>query len=433
VKRIGTLQKLHRLRETARWGRTVVGRVQRFAVGWRALTLLVIVLCSTVLSGCYDYMEVSDMNIVVALGIDEMEDGQVRVTAQMVNPASVPSAGGQESGGGATVQPFTIHEETAPSMEEAMERLSYHVPHKAYLAHNTLMVFGESYARHGIDRVFDFVMRNRYFRPTQLWVVTQGRAHDVLTASTDPEPLNAFGIRDLIQQSRATTPLLDSEKFKVVNQYLDPSQTPVLVLVNLRSDGKPMITGTALLRGGKLADTLDLEETQALAWLSGNTRQTIIRMPCPKHRGEGGTTLRILRALTHVKPRFDGGVPHFIVGVDVRAEIDRLCPKQKLDESAWIQMEQMTEKDMRRQMHRLLVRLQSKQLDACQFGTRIFETDPKRWRQISDRWPSEFAQAKVDLRVHVHLVRSGLNTSNPENASSPASLPPAAGMEGTKS
>lgn len=393
----------------------------------RKLTaILMTAFCSMLLPGCFDLTEVDDINIVTALGIDQIDNGLVRLTAQLVNPANVPAAGG---GGGATptVQPFSVREETGNSLEEALEKFKFDLPHELYLAHNSLIVFGSAYAKEGLDRAMDFLERQRDLRRTELFVVTPGTAWDVLSAQTDPEPLNAFGIRALVEQSGRMFELADSTQLKVMKEYLSPSQAPVLALVGLDPLDHPVMKGVAMFRGTKFTDVLTMNETKALAWLVGDTRQLEIHLPCDAPKGGVGTTVRLLESHTDVAPQFRNNRVNFQVTVNARGEIVRLCPNERLSEKTYKQLENKFAKQMEREMQAVVAKLQSDGVDACQYGTRLFMKDPKRWRKISQRWPESFASAEVKCNVRVQILRSDLSSSTPESAVSRSGLPPQAG------
>ncbi|WP_029423559.1 Ger(x)C family spore germination protein [Alicyclobacillus macrosporangiidus] len=387
---------------------------------------LVISIGSLSLPGCFDIQEVDDMNIVIALGIDRTDNGLVRVTAQIVNPNAVPSAGGGQSGSGGG-QPFLIRDETGSSIEEAVERFKEDVPHRMYLAHNTLVVFGSDYAKQGIDRAFDYFERNRYFRRNQLFLVTPGQARDVLSAPSDPEPLNALGLRDLVEQVGEMFRVVDSGQLEVMREYLSPSQAPVLSLVDRDASGHLLMKGVAVFRGAKMADVLTVEETKALAWLMGDTRQVAILLPCDGKDNGVGSAVRLLVSHTKVIPQFGNDGVSFLVKVQARAEIERLCPYERLSEKTYKKYEQETAEYMERQMQAVMTKLQSDGVDACQFGTRLFIENPRRWRQISQQWPDYFARAQVKFNVRVHITRTALSSNTPESAASRSGLAPPAG------
>jgi spore germination protein KC len=393
---------------------------------------LAVSLNSLLLPGCFDIQEVEDMNIVTAIGIDQTDDGLVRVTAQLVNPANVPSAGGGVSGSSGTARSFIIREETGASIEEAVDKFNLNVPHEMYLAHNSLILFGYNYAKHGIDRAFDYMERNRYLRRTQLLLVTSGTANDVLSAPTDPEPLNALGIRSLVEQSGDMVRLAKSDQMQVIKEYLLPSHSPVLSLVDLDPLDHPVMKGVAVFRGSKVADVLTMEETKALGWLVGDTRQADVHLPCddPVDGVETAvrlTAVRLFNSHTEVVPQLRNNQLSFLVTVNARAEVERLCPHEQMNEETYKQLENKTAEHMKREMQAVVAKLQSDGADACQFGTRLFMKDPRHWRQLSRDWPKYFAAAQVNCNVRVQILRTGLSTSAPGTMASQSGLAPQAG------
>ncbi|MCL6632808.1 MAG: Ger(x)C family spore germination protein [Alicyclobacillus herbarius] len=382
---------------------------------------------SLLLPGCFDLQEVDDMNIVIALGIDRTANGLVRVTAQLVNPEAVPTAGGGDSGSAGGVRSFLIREETGRFIEEAVEKFKADVPHGMYLAHNTLVVFGSDYAKQGIDRGLDYFERTRYFRRNQLLVATSGQARDVLSASSDPEPLNALGVRAVVEQIGEMFRVVNSAQLQVMKEYLSPSQAPVLSLVDRDASGHLFMKGVALFRGAKMVDVLTVDETKGLAWLMMDTRQVVIPLPCDG-KGDGvGRAVRLLGSRTKVIPQFGNDGVSFLVKVQARGEIDRLCPHDQLNEKTYQQLEQETAEYMERQMQAVVTKLQSDGVDACQFGTRLFIEDPRQWRKISQQWSDYFAHAKVKCNVRVHITRTALSSNTPESAASRSGLAPLAG------
>ncbi len=397
---------------------------------WRMLrkvvAAFVVSLGSLLLPGC-DIAEVDDLNVVVALGIDQTDNGLVKVTAQLVNPATVPSAGGGESSRGAAGRAFLVREETGSSIEETVEKFNQEVPHHMYLAHNTLVVFGNAYAQHGIERAFDYLERDRYFRRNELFVVTSGTAEDLLSASTAPEPLNALGIRALVQQTAETLHIANSEQQQVMQEYLSPSQAPVVSLIDLDPANHPVMKGVAVFRGTKMADTLTMDETKALAWLLGNTHQVEIHLPCDGHSSNVETTLRLTSSNTQVVPQFRNNGVRFLVSVRAQAEIERLCPYERMSEKTNKELEKKTADYMEREIQAVVAKLQSDGVDACEFGNRLFTKNPRYWRQISQSWPDDFAAAQVTCNVRVHVFRSSLSSGTPESTVSQSGLAPPAG------
>ena len=87
-----------------------------------------------------------------------------------------------------------------------------------------------------------------------------------------------------------------------MQEYLSPSQAPILSLVDLDPADHPVMKGVGMFRGTKMADVLTMDETKALAWLLGNTRQLEIHLPCDGRDSNAQTTIRLIEFTTRSRP-----------------------------------------------------------------------------------------------------------------------------------
>jgi spore germination protein KC len=89
------------------------------------IILLVAVLPLLSLSGCWNRQEVTDIAIIVALGIDKNEEDDFLVSVQVLNPGEVASSVG---GGSGYDSPVTTYSADGKLLFEAMNKLTKQVP-----------------------------------------------------------------------------------------------------------------------------------------------------------------------------------------------------------------------------------------------------------------------------------------------------------------
>ena len=70
--------------------------------------LAILFMLSILLPGCWDNTDLTDINIVTALGIDKDEDGKIIVTVQVVEPAAVPLTSSSNGGGAGQTKPVSV-------------------------------------------------------------------------------------------------------------------------------------------------------------------------------------------------------------------------------------------------------------------------------------------------------------------------------------
>ncbi|MDI3327877.1 MAG: Ger(x)C family spore germination protein [Alicyclobacillaceae bacterium] len=407
-----------------------MGRPPGIRLPFRSFLWMPLLLCPVLLSGCWDRVEVSELAIMVGLGIDQAPDG-VEVTAQVIHVASQAGQGGGNSQGGTSQgiqQPYLNFQERGATLQEAMHRFYRSFPRRLFVAHNTVVVFGRKYAEQGFDRALDYLERERSFRRSQMFVVTSGSARDLLSARTGLERLTARGIRELIDQQRDTSMTETSIELRVIDQLLSPSGTVAMSWVD--PDGnRARVKGVGLFRGGRLVDLVPLREARGLMWLLGRAGRAQIDLPCngPSSKGQK-ITVRLLATRVDIDPVPGPDGPLFRVRLQGDGEVEALCPGETPSPEAFRRWGELAAREIRKEMEQAMERLKEKRVDAVQFGTRIFRKDPAWWRTIARRWPDLFPACRVEYDIDIHLLRSGMISHSPQTDYTPENHPPRRGQ-----
>ncbi|WDL96067.1 Ger(x)C family spore germination protein [Alicyclobacillus sp. ALC3] len=391
-------------------------------------TLLLLISFAAV--GCKDLQEVDALNLVLAVGIDQTPDQRVRVSVEVVDPTG---ARGQASGGGGKRQSATfVREQSGETVEQAIDKFDENVARKLFLSHNSVVVFGKTYADHGIDRALDYLERNRSLRRNQLFVVTDGTAADLLNASGKPELYAAVAIRALVDQGVKKGVAVNSTQLRVIREYLRPSHSPTIAYVT-SADSHICQCGVGLFDGGQYKGHVVSRDAQALLLFIQDTEQTEVVLPCEDAKSsqtDVGDTFRMLSTHTDVVPIVHGRDVQFLVRVRGRAEVERLCPGSRPTTASYQKWESNLASDMQHRMQNMFEQLQKTDVDSVQFGDVLFERQPTAWRQVASQWKTIFPTIKVKYDIQIQLLRNGLASKSPDTEYSPQGLPPSSGQGG---
>lgn len=135
-------------------------------------------------AGCWDRLEINDLALVMATGLDEAEDGQVKLSVQIFVPkkaGDTPNVGGdQASGGGGGGSQTIVKEATGISVADAVSRLQTMMSRRLTWEHDEVFIFGEKRAAHGIEEDMDYLLRSRQTRERANLFVSEGMAIDAL-------------------------------------------------------------------------------------------------------------------------------------------------------------------------------------------------------------------------------------------------------------
>ncbi|RIV17156.1 hypothetical protein D2Q93_15920, partial [Alicyclobacillaceae bacterium I2511] len=368
--------------------------------------------------------------MVLALGIDQLPTQKVRVTAELVR---VQQQSGQQGKSTAAEATLTRAEEGV-TVEQAIQFFEQQVPQHLFLPDNTLVVFGASYARQGVNRALDYLERERSFRRKEWLILTDGSAQDLLKADPTLGSVNALAVRKLVEQATAQSTTVNSEQLHFMRQFLAPSQTPLMARVDVDAKGRPLPNGVGICPQGKWVDSLNPEESQMVNLLLGKAEQMTITLPAAassetqstgdpnnatpsndapstntRISADMGTTVQVLFSKTRMTPHLSPQGPvSFTVQVYNQAELSRLPPGSQLSPDSVKKLEGQLEAVVTNRLTKLLAHLQSQGEDAAQLGTLLYRTHPHQWQHLASRWPQVYRHSSFQVRVKFHLLRTGL-------------------------
>ena len=160
------------------------------------MMLLFLVLTSLLLSGCWSKRELNELGIVVALGIDKVDD-DYEVSIQVVDPSEISSK--QPSSGRS---PVVTYHAKGKSVFEAIRRMTTLTPRKPYFSHLQIVVIGEELAKEGLNEPLDFIARDHEFRNDFDVIVShEATAKEVLNVLTPIEKMPANKLLNSIKVS----------------------------------------------------------------------------------------------------------------------------------------------------------------------------------------------------------------------------------------
>ncbi|MGE7918086.1 Ger(x)C family spore germination protein [Viridibacillus sp. NPDC093762] len=386
----------------------------------KRITIIIFLLSLTLLlNGCWSKRELNELAIVMALGIDKIDD-EFEVSMQIVNPSeiSTKNTGGKNS-------PAVTYHAKGKSLFEAARRMTTIMPRKPYMSHLQMLVIGKELAAEGIKQSLDFLSRDHEIRNDFYVVVAdQSTAKEVLNVLTPIEKVPATKLKNSnegSQKSWATTSIIQLDK--LINNLSSDGKSTVLSTIEIVGDTKlgidqtnveriktPVLleyTGLSVFKEDKLVGKLNEEESQGYNFLKDELKSTIEIMSCPKG---GKLSTEIIKSKTKVKGKIINGSPSIDVTINVDQNVGEIECDIDLSKIKTMHMiNKSTSKLIKGKIKKSLDSIQKKyQADVVGFGEAIHRADPKEWKKIKGNWESLFPELKVNVKVKVNT--RGLGT-----------------------
>ncbi|MEI2283079.1 MULTISPECIES: Ger(x)C family spore germination protein [Paenibacillus] len=385
----------------------------RFLTKYRAVISLI--LCTSLLTGCWDREEINDVAFVIGIAADK-EGDEYRSSLQIALPGQ-SGASGSEGGGGGTNgdKPWFILSNTDRTLRGTTLKGQKSLSRRIYYAHRRTILIGEELARDGVAPMLDLFTRYPLNRLSALPVVTRGEAHKVMDTDAPIEKFPSEMVRELcflnMRNPRSLKTFIDS----ILDEGVDPFLPIASVSDSVPEGWKGAVTnikldGLAIFKKDKLVGMMDKAPADALILAMGEANEPEVMIKAP--RGKGDMFIKLNENNSSLHPKIVNGkvsvtIQMYAKGVLVDNESDYGDRREKeilnLNEAVHRKIKEDIEEGVR------LVQKKFK-ADIIGIGRSIHRQLPKEWDKIKDRW--EFLYPEVQVTVDPHVIIENVGVVN---------------------
>lgn len=414
---------------------------------------LLITLMPLIITGCWDKRELEDQAFILTIGIDKGKQDQLLVTFRIAIPSK--SGLGQGGGGGGGGGQGSIAEQAsllttieAPSVTAATVLASGFVNREISLLHTKAIVIGETFARDGVGRVLSLLSRYRELRRNVFVCVAQGKAYEFikenrpdleksyakwwegikmmeLTEGSHPGTLFHDFITDAAREDKEATMIYlatnkKSQNIKPENLKFPPAFENGELKVKAgeipRVQGNPAEhMGTAVFKGDKMVDVLDLTETNSLLMLTGEFKRThyIIADPAAKHTF---ISLEVKQgSLPNIKVSVKGDSVSIVEKVHLEGDLIGVQSPEDYGSNpkAMEKLNTIVSHVIETRIKSLIKKEQALGTDTVGFGRYVKRHFLTTENWINYNWLNRFKDADISVKVNFQLRRTGMQGKQP--------------------
>jgi spore germination protein KC len=363
------------------------------------------------LTGCWNRVEINDIAIVTAIGLDLVEDDQLRLTLQVAVPSKLVTGGTGGSSGKSTI----VISETGASVSEAYRNIQGKLSRRIFFSQSRVLLIGEDLAKKGVFHIIDFHTRYAEPRINSFIMFTKGKASKIINSMPKFESVSAEEMRELAKMSVGLKIYVRDFLNMLLTDGIEPfaSQFTLKPLeVSTKKSGETQaVNGIAVFKGDKLVGWMDEVETRGLLWLRNEIKTGIITIKVPEEKGGGNISMEIVRGETNIVPILKQG--KLKLDVDVVTELSVIENDSKLnlfEKKVIEEIQTYSEEKISKRIEMIVEKAQKEYAsDIFGFGQSVYKKYPKQWNtHYKKNWENEFAQTKVTIHSKAFVRRIGL-------------------------
>ncbi|MBB6021712.1 spore germination protein KC [Paenibacillus sp. JGP012] len=386
----------------------------------RAKLLVLPFLSLLLLTGCWNYRELNNLALALAIGIDKVPDRDTyRYSFQIVNAREI--AGGKTG----QVVPVVVYSSEGQTLLEAARKASKKVPRRLNVQHVRILIIGEETAKKGIESLFDFMERDAEPRlPTKVFIAKNTDAKSILETLT---PIESIPANAILGKSKTSERFL-AENFEsgiddVIRGLLIKGGGPVIsgveisgpqnlgsnksVLERVDVPAQLIVNSLALFKEGRLSGWVNHKDARGISWINKKIHNTIVSLDCEDKKD--AIAIEVLSSKIKTEAKFRGGQPVVHIRIrDVSTVGEVICPSIDPSKSEVIRkLEQQVNARIKEEVEGSVRKAQAMKTDVLGFGDAINRTNPKAWKRMEGNWGTLFSTCEFDVHVESKIQRTG--------------------------
>jgi len=370
---------------------------------------IAVILTIPVFTGCWNNRELSDLNIVMGLGLDKTDDGKILLTVQVAEPGAIqPSSSASGGGGGEKQEPVFVVSSEGETVLEAIRGMLAVVDKRLFFSVAQVLIISESLAREGIEEILDFFERHHEVSYLMNVLVARGVSPDeILRIESDIDPIPGVYIYGTVENSVSRGTVKKTMLIDLLKEIACKGKQPSIGQITIVGEKKVKTKGLGVFRDGKLVGWLDKDETRGVMFAVDRVESAIVNVLVD----EGKAALEVVRSRGTVSVDVENDEPvKLVVRVKVEANVGEYEVKGKLEAPERIKiLEKALADEIRKEIGMAIDKCQKEYVsDIFGFGSYLYRFHNRCWKKVGNEWDEVFSELPVEIDVDAAIKRVGM-------------------------
>jgi len=376
----------------------------------KILIILVLSISMIVLSGCWNYRDIENMDIVTGMAIDiDKKTGNYILTIEIVNQQS-----SEEKADKSTGLKSIFVESEGSTIFDAIRNAIIKVGNKPFYGHCKVVIVSQDIARKGIIPAIDFVFRGAEVRH-DLWLLISldNTAGEILKEANLSGGIVSFYLNDTLNSVKhVSTYIADDllEFVKALNVKTTSVLAPAVRTAAYNDRIVPEINGSGVFKHDKLVYFLNGDESKTALLIRNELNGGIL----PINENATGDNIKISLEILNSEVKLTPNIVNNRIVMQISAEIDvSMAELQGSEDYINKDIREVLKKDMGNllagKINDLVKKTQNNfSTDIFNFSGTIQRKMPDYWKIIEPNWDEYYENIKVRPNIKIEILYTGV-------------------------
>lgn len=380
-------------------------------MGKKRFLIVLLIMTSLFIPGCWNYSEISDKRIVSGAAVDyNKEKNMLELTVEIVRPVM--------EGGQTQIKPENFTG-LGDNLFNAIRNLISKTGKKVFWSHAKVFILSEDIIKEKEKflSIIDFIKRDSETRDDIMLLVSREEtAKKIFETNAKVQEINSFHLEDMLQNQKSISKYRAVPLWKFVDELSTEGISPTLPTVNIAEFNKKkigQIFGTAVFKGLEKIGWLNGSETKSFLFVIDELKGgTLVTEKTEITKEPIRITFEIFNNKTKVKPIYRDG--KLTMKVDIKTmvniiEIDGTL--DFMDEKNLGMIQKNGEDTIEKMVQDVIKKVQEEyKSDIFGFGAIVSREMPELWTVLKTDWENTFSKLDVEVDGTLNIRGSALRS-----------------------
>ncbi|HYE12439.1 MAG TPA: Ger(x)C family spore germination protein [Patescibacteria group bacterium] len=237
--------------------------------------VVILLLCTAVLAGCWDKVEIEDRVFVLGIGIDKAtEEEKAQPTDRYAINFASPIVGALKEGGDET---FSVDKTVSSIFTFGLNQMYERIDKKLSFQHTRILIFGEDMLKDEklFKEVLDAVGRSNEFHRNMYVFAVPGKAEEVFKVKPKYNKLLASYIAGIAENNLYQSSIYKMPAYQMYDNLTNFDGNTIIPSLRASKE-ETKVSGVGIIKNYKLVGYLDDKDSETLNWLNNTASGGII-------------------------------------------------------------------------------------------------------------------------------------------------------------
>jgi spore germination protein KC len=359
--------------------------------------LILMIITSVLLNGCYDYKRLADAIIVSGIAIQKEGDDKYRIMTESIKDSVTK---GDSAKG-------VIYEAVGEGFADAVENIYAAAPGTINLDHCDFIIIDEEIAKDGLAQIVDTIIRNKQFDINMNILISPHETTlELLNIKPKVKDIISEEIENIIEnRERRMTNILKVSSIGFYSVMGQPYSSAVLPVIDIE-DGEISITRSAYFKLDGMEGYIDREGVRALSFITNNIKRSYLEK---KNQAGRISFLDVWMSKDNITPELSGDSIKMNIELSLQGSLDEPAVGEKYSDEPGIKKQVADfNAELEKEINNFVSTQKQTGCDVFGFSKAFEKKYRKEWNKYKDDWPEHLKNMEVSVKSNIRISDSNL-------------------------